>query len=306
MQDRELFYSYQADLIWTVAEELGWPWATDKFKDFHSIFLYIGFLWNIDAKTVELLEKKKEKYLSWLAEWRFESKQSAKTAERLIGTLNHVCLVVPEGHAYLPNLYKFRSHFRENDSTFKTCVVHWELFKDIVWWHNKLSQDFVGLEIVKQPEPSSKWIIHIDASTSWGIGAIINGRWIVWKLESDWKANGQDIGWVEMVAVELAVRALLKSPGTKGTHFVIRSDNQGVVGALKAGKSRGSAQNPVLREIVKLIQGNGIWVTTTWISTTENLADAPSCGILGSRDTKYYVFPPRLPWHLKSLVKHIE
>ena len=78
-----------------------------------------------------------------------------------------------------------------------------------------------------------------------------------------------------MVAIELAICTLLASK-IDNCHITIRSDNQGVVGALKAGRSCGMQQNAILREIVKLIQAHDIWISMTWIPTLENITDAPS------------------------------
>jgi hypothetical protein len=56
-------FRYSADLIWQIADNLGWPWAPEKFVDFSTAFNYIGFKWDLSAKVVERPEKKKAKYL---------------------------------------------------------------------------------------------------------------------------------------------------------------------------------------------------------------------------------------------------
>ncbi|THU89287.1 hypothetical protein K435DRAFT_574702, partial [Dendrothele bispora CBS 962.96] len=61
-------------------------------------------------------------------------------------------------------------------------------------------------------------------------------------------------------------------------HVKIWSDNQGVVGALKASYSRGQAQNAALRRIVQSMQEHSIWLTVDWIVSADNPADAPSRG----------------------------
>ncbi|KAF5334069.1 hypothetical protein D9758_017658 [Tetrapyrgos nigripes] len=55
-------YAYDENLVWSIAEELGWPWALLKFVAFAVFFTYIGFFWNIEKKTVELPQNKKTKY----------------------------------------------------------------------------------------------------------------------------------------------------------------------------------------------------------------------------------------------------
>ena len=42
------------------------------------------------------------------------SSHSVKEAETIIGTLNHVCLIVPEGWSHLVSLYKFWGGFKTN------------------------------------------------------------------------------------------------------------------------------------------------------------------------------------------------
>jgi hypothetical protein len=125
---------------------------------------------------------------------------------------------------------------------------------------------------------------------------VLDGRWLAWQFKSGWKSEGREIGWAEMVAIELALCTLIVG-GFKKCHIIIRSDNQGVVGALKAGRSRGTQQNLILCEVVKLIQDNELWISTTWIPTSENLADDPSRGVFPSRNL-LYAFPPKLPIHL--------
>jgi hypothetical protein len=75
----------------------------------------------------------------------------------------------------------------------------------------------------------------------------------------------------------------------------------GVVGALAAGRSRGTQQNAVLRDIVKLIQSNNIWISTVWIPTAMNPADGPSRGEFPSRNL-LYAFPPKLPYNLRPFL----
>jgi hypothetical protein len=155
------------------------------------------------------------------------------------------------------------------------------------------------LKIIRPPEPLPNKV-YVDASTSWGIGLVIDGKWLAWQLKEGWKSEGREIGWAEMAAVEMAIRTLIAGKFSR-CHIIIRSDNQGVVGALRASRSRGTQQNLVLRGIVKLIQDHGLWVSTTWIPTLENPADDPSRENFMGGDS-LYPFPPRLPYHLANYI----
>lgn len=90
-------YSYNESLVWDTAREIGWPWAPKKCLPFASSFMYIGFLWKIEFKTVELPKEKKLKYTLKIAQWITNEMKTASNAKNLMGTLNHVCIVVPEG-----------------------------------------------------------------------------------------------------------------------------------------------------------------------------------------------------------------
>jgi hypothetical protein len=270
-------YTYTMDLIWKVTEELGWPWALAKFVDFMSAFTYIGFWWNFSVKTVELPEKKKTKYLEWISGWTLSSSHMAKEADKIIGTLNHVSLVIPEGCSHLVLLYKFCGGFKADLSGEAKHKLSKSITDDIQWWQQQLEEEFVGMKIVCPPTPSDHQLF-IDASTRWGIGLLLNGKWLAWQLKDGWKADGRDIGWAEMVAVELAIQTLVTAKFAN-CHIVIHSDNKGVMSALAVGRSRKTQQNAILWEIVKLIQDHDIWILMTWVATHDNPVDKPSRGV---------------------------
>lgn len=62
-------FSYSADLIWSITDKLGQFWALAKFVNFAPSFNYIGFLWDLSAKLVQLPTKKKLKYLDQISSW---------------------------------------------------------------------------------------------------------------------------------------------------------------------------------------------------------------------------------------------
>jgi hypothetical protein len=129
---------------------------------------------------------------------------------------------------------------------------------------------------------------------------MLDGKWLAWQFKEGWNSENREIGWAEMVAVELAIRTLI-SGKFRNCHIIIHSDNKGVVGALGAGRSRGTQQNLILREIMKLIQNNELWISTNWVSTVDNPADGPSRGSFPSKKL-LYAFPPKLPYHLTEFI----
>lgn len=293
--DGSFSYSYDESLIWSTAETLGWPWAPSKFVPFAHSFVYIGFAWDLVLKTVQLPDAKKLKYLDRIASWVAKECQFVDDTEKLIGTLNHVSLVVPTGRSRLINFYNFRAGFKDS-RRFARHSIPEKLWKDILWWDDLLCQAFVGMTILKLPELIDIQLFG-DASTSWGIGLVIEGRWLAWEYRPQWQSKDRHIGWSEMVAVELMIRTLVSS-GFRKVSVRLKSDNGGVVGALKKGCSRGSEINLILRKIIELMQEFEIWIECVWISTHENPADAPSRGEFPPRK-QIHSHPPALPRHLK-------
>ena len=78
--------------------------------------------------------------------------------------------------------------------------------------------------------------IHVNASTTWDIGLVVGSRWAAWRCVDGWKAAGQDIGWAESIALEIAVMWALAS-GLTDTELVIHGDNMSIICAFQKGRS---------------------------------------------------------------------
>ena len=62
-------YPYDLDTIELITQPLGWPWKHSKTKPFNSTFTYLGFLWDLTTKCIQISDKKKAKYLDRLTPW---------------------------------------------------------------------------------------------------------------------------------------------------------------------------------------------------------------------------------------------
>ena len=272
-------YSYDESLIWSVADSLGWPWSKKPGKciPFASSFKYVGFEWDLVHKTVSLPKQKRLKFLAKLTTWVQGGRVSAKECQSVVGSLNHCSIVAFSSRTHLPSLYRFSSQFKSRHEFAKLSIPK-PVLKDIEWWRTILSNpSSCTLPICHRPPPSSCQI-HVDASTSWGIGLVIDGRWQAWQLTGNWNSDGRDIGWAEMLAVEMALLTLIAGKLPPAT-YTIHSDNAGVVGAFSASRSRNSHQNSILRHVFILMRDHDIWLDVHWIPSEENLADGPSRGI---------------------------
>lgn len=132
--DGSFEYSYDESLIFSVAERLGWPWSPTKHTPFSSSFTYNGFQWDIPSRTVELPASKKVKYLERLAPWISGATFTRKECEKMVGTLNHCCLTLPEGRSRLPSFYRFASGFHYSTSIFARHRISTAVLEDAAWW----------------------------------------------------------------------------------------------------------------------------------------------------------------------------
>jgi hypothetical protein len=297
----KLTYKYNERIFIDIAEELGWTWEMDKHTPFSPYFTYLGLDWDITEKTVTLPTKKKEKYLRKLENWKQGALVSWKEVENIVGTLNHCTLVVTKGRSRLVTLYKFAASFKRAANKFIKYSISKSTAADIEWWRTALSVDKVVRKI-REPPPIQPDEIFVDASTSWGIGFVFQGKWLAWKYKEGWRAEGRNIGWGEMVAIELAIRTLATA-GYRSAHFSLRSDNQGVIGALAAGRSYGTQENATLQRILHLYEQYDIWLTITYVPSKENISDGPSRGEFPPAKN-IFPFPPAIPAYLKQYIKH--
>jgi hypothetical protein len=208
-------------------------------------------------------------------------------------------VVVPMSRSHLPSLYRFAAQFDRAHSEFVKLHPPRETLEDMAWWKAALSVSWCGIAIKARPKEHPD-TFFVDASTSWGIGLVVQSRWLAWPLLEGWRAEGRDIGWAEFVALELAVLTAMRI-GIKGVTLVVHSDNQGVVLAFAAGYSRGPPQNAVLRRILILLYENDLWLQVLWIPSADNPADGPSRGVFPPRNS-LAPFPPKLPQALRGLV----
>lgn len=294
-------YKYDEEIFFDLADDLGWPWELDKHSPFSHQFTYIVFDWDAEEKKVALPEAKRLKYLAKIATWVVGAKVSRKEVDNVVGTLTHCTYVVPPGRSRLVNMYRLSASFHKARNAFIKFSVSEKVAKDIAWWRDELEKPRVELQIVQPPPPEADEI-YVDVFTSWGIGFVFRGKWLTWEYKEGWFLEGRCIGWGEMVAIELALRALIAS-GVTNAHFILRSDNQGVIGALAAGRSYNAQENVILQQILRLYHEYSIWFTIVWVPSKENTADAPSRAIFPPR-SRLYPYPPKVPRHLKEFIFH--
>jgi hypothetical protein len=294
-------FAYQLEDLIELGIQLGWPWKSSKTHPFEEVFKYLGFQWSLRERTVSIPHEKRERYLLRLRMWTAGCKVTQKEAEQILGTLVHCSLAVPEGRSRLVSISRFASSF-ERVSRFARRQPSDAVLADIQFWCTRLADVFCGSKLQRPPAPVATEF-YVDASTSWGIGVVFDGKWDWWRLRPNWKTDERDIGWAEMIAIELGLRTAIAA-GYSDTHFSIMSDNMGVIGALSGGKSRNLQQNRALQRIVALMQAHSIWITSVYVPSAVNVADEPSRGIPApgrAQATRRFTLPSCLNMYIEHI-----
>jgi hypothetical protein len=79
------------------------------------------------------------------------------------------------------------------------------------------------------------------------------------------------------------------------------SNNQGVVGALKAGRSCSLAQNDIIWYLSFFALDHDIWLSVDWVKSADNISDGISRGTF-PHSAAHFRFPPPLPSYLKKFI----
>ncbi|RXW16082.1 hypothetical protein EST38_g9772 [Candolleomyces aberdarensis] len=279
--DGEFSYTYDRETLLSHVAPLCVPWHPEKGDGvFREVFTFIGFMWDLPKKTVSLPEVKRLKFLHRVSEFlqKYEARQCPLAeVEKIHGSLCHVAFVYRDGRSRLPSLSNFATTFKGNRLTKR--YPSRSAISDLKWWRDKLSMPGFIRDLNLSLSPADIGLF-VDACTSWGIGIYVGGKWMAFRLAPDWKTEGRHIGWLETLAIELAVY-LVYSRGFRNTHLLLHSDNQGTIGSIAKGRCRNTHINDSVRRTYDVLVPASVDITLAYVESASNPADPISRGVLG-------------------------
>lgn len=172
---------------------------------------------------------------------------------------------------------------------------------DLLWWKEVLSRPPASRSLL--PRVCAPYNIWVDASTSWGIGILIDQRWMAWKLCENWDTEGWDIGWAESIAVKLATLWVMEQD-IADKEILIHGDNTGVIDTYKKGHSHNIPRNASIQHITSYLIPANLTITPFFVPSKCNLADPISHGILGPSEFRL-VHQFELPLELKPFLSNV-
>jgi hypothetical protein len=296
-------YEYDREQALQRIAPLQVPWHKEKGdQEFHYQTTFIGYYWDLVLRRVSLNDEKRLKFHNRVRIFidSFDGHRcTLKDVEKIHGSLCHVAFVYVEGRSRLPSLSNFASSFKGNELLRRYPTR--SMITDLRWWLTELRKPSVYRELRPRGDIQDLGI-YVDASTSWGIGIIIQGRWASFRLRPDWKTEGRDICWLETLALEFLFY-FLEAMGLENVHLLIHSNNQGAIGALDKGRSPNHHINLSIRRLYTILIAHFITPLLEFVPSKDNPADPISRGEPGSPDLKLpYSF--RIPDELKSIFVH--
>ncbi|KIP03136.1 hypothetical protein PHLGIDRAFT_78047, partial [Phlebiopsis gigantea 11061_1 CR5-6] len=292
---------------------LGVPWADEKTRPFAVQQQYIGFVWDLEAKTVSFPEHKLLATNALISSWRdplarFDAHEAASLHGKLVHTSTIFRLIRP----FLRSASHFATSFRNPTARLRPPRP---LLHDLSWIASMLSVLPRTLPLQHAAPHDLGW--WGDASTSFGIGVVVGAFWGVWAWAPGFEVGPgcrHDIGWAEAVAVELGLalvahHQLLDACLPSQRHLLVRSDNSGVVAVVNSGRSRNQNTNQVLKRVFLRCASLGISLHTEYVPSRDNVTDPLSRGDISSfllhfpsaKVRSEWVLPPHLrscliPW----------
>lgn len=298
-------YDFDYEDMMAMVAPLLTPWNDKGDTDFVFLTTFIGYLWHFAERWVGFTEEKRMKFLQRAEVFAASFAGTSCALEevnKIHGSLCHVAFVHTIGTAYLSSLSNFAASFKGNEFVRRHPPP--SVISDVKWWVQKLSvPNFTRpLKVLGLPKNLR---LFADASTSWGIGILIGGKWAAFRLVPNWKelAPGRDIGWLETIAIEILL-LFLQAMKVTDAHLLIHSDNQGSIGSFRKGRCPNPFINLSIRRSFTTLVATGISPAYEYIETSLNPADPISRGEFGPPELKLRTRIV-LPEELHGLLVHV-
>ncbi|KAL5487503.1 hypothetical protein ACEPAI_5611 [Sanghuangporus weigelae] len=187
-------FAYSASHVDQISLHLGVPWKHEKTTPFAFTVTYLGFLWDLESKTVSLSDTKSSKYKSAIQSWHTRKWHTLKDVQELYGKLLHASHVLPAGRAYLFGLESMLPTYGDRpDCPHRPAR---SIRAELEWWTAQLSSLNVSRRIPSTDE-FPELHAYSDASSGVGIGLFQLNAWGAYRLRPGWKKDGREIAWAE-------------------------------------------------------------------------------------------------------------
>ena len=248
------------------------------------VLLALGTVLDFDLACVYMPDNKLEKLLMVIQTCKEKEVWTRQDLQRLLGLLNHWVEVVRAGKVFLNRMLPAYKQLSPTRSHFSPTP---EFRLDLRWWERVAPNlNYQAMMILKSVTPEQS--VDMDASTSWGLGAVNFERKEFFLLPNPPFLKGLPIHCGEMgvlvLSVDLRSGPLSNSPPDLATgfyahHLSWRSDNSAVISVINRGKAKDDFLAKGLRYVTAELAIRDATLTLSYVNTKENsIADPLSRG----------------------------
>ena len=231
------------------------PTAPDKVEGPAHVLTYLGIIINTITMTVTLPADKKQRTIDLIH--TIINRRASPTAvyHSLLGQLQHVCKVLPQGRPFLHRLYHSLNIVTK--SGHETIFLSKQATKDLQFWLNILPT-WDGISILyKYPWTNMHTLDCYTDASLWGQGGVYGDEWFSIRWTEQQKHIAQGDKRVSMPFYELyAIYTCVVIWGHRFTNkrIIIHSDCMPVVHALTSGHT----SSPHMAELLRCISHHSI------------------------------------------------
>ena len=208
-----------------------------------TVLVFLGIELDSAAQLARLPSEKFASTLKILHDWERRRWCRHQELESLIGTLHHVCKIIPPGRAFLRRMINLLCCFR---NTTHPIRLNAEFHRDLSWWLEFFTS-WAGVSFFRMPTlmPLPDFFVSSDAAASLGCGAIWGSYWFSFAWPESFA--GHNITVLELFP--LVVAAHVWGHLWLRLQIEFHCDNSTVVAILNLGSSR----DPFLMHLLRCL-----------------------------------------------------
>ena len=245
----------QLNMALLLLQKLQVPTAPDKVEGPAHVLTYLGIIINTITMTATLPADKKERTVSIIRAVISRRSSPTATYHSLLGQLQHVCKVLPQGRPFLHRLYQ--SLTVATKSGHENIFLSTEATKDLQFWLNILPT-WDGISILyKYPWTNMHTLDCYTDASLWGQGGVFGEEWFSIQWSEQQKHAARGVKRVSMPFYELyAIYTCVVIWGNRfaNRRIVVHSDCMPVVQALTSGHTG----SPHMAELLRCITHHSI------------------------------------------------
>ena len=253
-----------------LCESLGVPLAEEKIEGPSTKLEVLGIIIDTEYMQLSLSEARMEELRSLLQNWKGRKVATKREAQSLAGKLQHASRVVRPGRCFVRHIYDLTA---EKGGPDQLVRLNREVRSDIQWWLTFMNT-WNGISLFWESRRANPDVqVWLDASGSWGCGALSQGRWF--QLQWTNPLKSLSIAHKELIPIVIAGFIWGKQWAASIVQFI--TDNEAVATILNKLYCRDTGLMSLLRCLVFCAAKYNFWFTGVHIPGTENtLADALS------------------------------